>query len=360
MDELSMIGLHKIMNSIHSLPEVIENESQLDEVLTTPSEELVDFAASLSGPIVVLGAGGKMGPTLAVRLQRAVNESGSSAQVVTVSRFSNESSRKWLVEHGVQTIAADLLRRDSFRNLPDSETIIYLIGTKFGTSTNPSHTWAVNTVAPTYAMERYRASKFVALSTGNVYAFSPVKGGGSLESDPLQPVGEYAYAAVGRERVFDHFSRVEKTPVAMIRLNYATDLRYGVMTDLAAKVAIGQPIDLTQGYFNCIWQGDANDLIIRALSLAESPSRPINLTSAETFSVREVAEEFARRMGRQVSFKAKESETALLSNASQCCRLLGAPATSMDRVIGWVAHWVSSGSPMLGKPTHFEVRDGGF
>ena len=348
------------MNTNHSLPDVIADEEQLDDLLTTPSDDLVEFTASLSGPIVVLGAGGKMGPTLAVRLQRAIDESDSAAHVVAVSRFSNETSRRWLKEHGVQTVAADLLRRDSFSDLPESDAIIYLIGSKFGTSTNPSHTWAVNTIAPTYAMERYRASRFVALSTGNVYPFSPVQGGGSLESDPLQPVGEYAYAAVGRERVFDHFSRADNTPVAMIRLNYATDLRYGVVTDLASKVAAGQPIDLTQGYFNCIWQGDANDFIIRALSFAESPSRPINLTSVETFSVREVAEQFGRLMGRKVIFTGTESETALLSNASQCRRLLGDPATSMDRVIRWVAHWVSSGGRMLGKPTNFEVRDGGF
>lgn len=346
------------MNNI--LPETINDESQLEQLLISPSPELIEFSASLSGPIVVLGAGGKMGPTLAVRAQRAINQSGADAHVVAVSRFSDQTSRQWLDRHGVQTISADLLRQQSFVELPDSETIIYLIGSKFGTRQNPSHTWAVNTIAPALAIERYSTSRFVALSTGNVYAFSSVAGGGSVETDPLQPVGEYAYAAVGRERIFDHCSQRDQTPVAMIRLNYATDLRYGVLTDLATKVASGQVIDLTQGYFNCIWQGDANDLIIRSLALAESPPNPINLTSVETFSVRAVAEQFGNLMNCEVNFTGTESETALLSNASKCSQLLGEPATPMEHVIRWTADWVANDRRLLGKPTHFEVRDGAF
>lgn len=348
------------MNQPVLLPERIENESQLDELLVTPSEKLIEFAATLSGPIVVLGAGGKMGPTLAVRAQRAIEQAGANAHVVAVSRFSDPDARSWLDERGVQTIAADSMRQESIHELPDSDSIIYLIGSKFGTSENPSRTWAVNTIAPACAMQRYPGSRFVALSTGNVYPFSPVSVGGSVESDPLQPVGEYAYAAIGRERIFDHYSQTQNTPVAMIRLNYATDLRYGVLTDLATKVASGQPIDLTQGFFNCIWQGDANDLIIRSLPLAQSPPNPINLTSLETFSVRQVAERFAEILGRSVQFTGQESETALLSNASKCGDLLGAPETPMSQVIGWTADWVNSGGRLLGKPTHFEVRDGAF
>lgn len=342
------------------LPDTVSDETKLDQLLVTPSPELIEFAASLSGTILVLGAGGKMGPTLAARAQSAIKQSGSSAQVVAVSRFSDPAAREWLSERGVETIAADLLRQDSLEELPDADTIIYLIGSKFGTRQNPSHTWAVNTVAPTYAMHRYSASRFVALSTGNVYAFSRPDSGGSVETDALNPVGEYAFAAVGRERIFDHFSRLQDTPVAMIRLNYATDLRYGVLTDLATKVAQSQPIDLTQGYFNCIWQGDANDLIIRAIPLAQSPPNPINLTSLETFSVRSVAERFGELMNRAVQFTGSESETALLSNATKCSQLLGRPTTPMDQVIRWTAHWVASGGRLLGKPTHFEVRDGGF
>ena len=345
---------------LKSIPETIDDESQLESYITTPSAELIEFAGNLSGPVVVLGAGGKMGPTLAVRLQRAFQQAGSDAFTVAASRFSDAAARGWLEQRGVRTIAADALHPESFLELPDSDNIIYLIGTKFGTSGNPSRTWAINTIAPASAMRRYPSSRLVALSTGNVYPFSPVTAGGSVETDPLEPIGEYAYAAVGRERIFDFYSREQQTSIAMIRLNYATDLRYGVLTDLATKVATGQPIDLTQGYFNCIWQGDANDLGIRSLALAESPPNPINLTSVETFSVREIAQTFAGRMGCTVRFTGSESETALLSNASKCFRSLGDPATPMDRVIRWTADWVQQGNRLLGKPTHFEVRDGAF
>jgi len=348
------------MTSITSLPDVINDEEQLDDVLTTPSAALVDFAATLKGPVMILGAGGKMGPTLAVRAQRAITKANSDAHVIAVSRFSDQTSRDWLIERGVETVAADLLRQDSFADLPDSDKVIFLVGSKFGTRQNPSHTWAVNTLTPAYAMQRYATSTFVALSTGNVYAFTPANGGGSLESDTLQPVGEYASAAVGRERIFDYFSRLQDTPVAMIRLNYATDLRYGVLTDLASKVAAEEPIDLTQGFFNCIWQGDANDTIIRSLAFAESPPTALNLTSLETFSVRNVAEEFGRLMNRSVSFTGEESETALLSNATNSSEVMGRPPTPIDHVIRWAAHWVAGGGRLLNKPTHFEVRDGGF
>ena len=342
------------------LPERITDEQQLDELLVQPSEELIEFSASLSGPVVVLGAGGKMGPTLAARLQAAINQSGADATVVAVSRFSDPAARSWLTVRGVQTIAADLMEPEIYTELPDADQVIYLIGTKFGTRQNPSHTWAINTLAPANAMRRYRSAKMVALSTGNVYAFSSVDSGGSMESDPLQPVGEYACAAVGRERIFEHFCHQNKTPVALIRLNYATDLRYGVLTDLATQVASGLPIDVTQGYFNCIWQGDANDLIIRSLALAANPAKPLNVTSLETFAVRDVAQRVADRMGKQVTFTGREAKTALLSNASHCQSLLGGPKTPMDKVIDWVADWVAGGGRLLGKPTHFEVRDGGF
>ncbi|MDV6029006.1 MAG: NAD(P)-dependent oxidoreductase [Phycisphaera sp. RhM] len=348
------------MNLPYGLPEVIEDESQLEELLITPSAELIQWAATRSGSLVILGAGGKMGPTLAARAQRAIDQAGAAAQVVAVSRFSDPVARDWLDQRGVKTVAADLLSQDALDELPDTDTVIYLVGSKFGTRQNPSHTWAVNTIAPACAMRRYPKSTFVALSTGNVYPFTPTDQGGSRESDALEPVGEYAYAAVGRERIFDHFSRVHGTPVAMIRLNYATDLRYGVLTDLALKVFRSETIDLTQGYFNCIWQGDANDLILRAVPLAQSPPRPINLTSLETFSVREVAQTFGQLLNRDVRFSGQESETALLSNASECAERLGGPATPMDRVIQWTAHWVRQDAPLLGKPTHFEVRDGAF
>lgn len=348
------------MTQASPLPGKIRNEAELEDLLTTPSQELIEFAGRLSGTLAILGVGGKMGPTLAIRAKRAIDAAGSDVQMVAISRFSNPETRRWLDDRGVNTIAADLLDQDSYANLPDAGSVIYLVGTKFGTGQNPSLTWAVNTVAPTYAMQRYAQSEFVALSTGNVYAFTPSASGGSQETDSLQPVGEYANAAVGRERIFDHFSRRNGTPVAMIRLNYATDLRYGVIIDLACKVANRQPVDLSQGYFNCIWQGDANDLILRALDFAESPPRPINITSLETFAVREVATRFGELMNREVRFVGQEAPDALLSNAALSSELLGAPPTPMDRVLEWAADWVSRGERLLGKATHFEVRDGGF
>lgn len=343
-----------------TLPDRITDEQQLDELLTKPSEKLIEFAATLSGPVVILGAGGKMGPSLAARLQSAIQQAGADAKAVAVSRFSDPAARAWLSERRVETISADLMEPEVYAELPDAGHVIYLVGSKFGTRQNPSHTWAINTLTPANAMRRYRSSNVAALSTGNVYAFTPVTGDGSLESDPLQPVGEYACAAVGRERIFEHFCDQNQTPVALIRLNYATDLRYGVLTDLATQVTSGLPIDVTQGYFNCIWQGDANDLIIRSLGLASCPAKPLNLTSLETFSVRKVAQRMADQMGCSVSFTGREAETALLSNAGQCEQLLGPPETPMSHVIPWVAEWVKQGGRLLGKPTHFEVRDGGF
>ncbi len=342
------------------LPDQIADEDQLDDLLTTPSAELVSFCARLQGPLVVIGAGGKMGPSLAVRAQRAIDQSGAESHVVAASRFSDPAAARWLKERGVQTVPVDVLQRRSLDALPDALNVIYLVGTKFGTGQNPSHTWALNTLAPSHVLQRYPHSTFVALSTGNVYPFTAVESGGPVESDPLGPVGEYANAAVGRERIFDYFSRQFGTAVALIRLNYATDLRYGVLTDLACKVAAGEPIDVTQGYFNSIWQGDANDLIIRSLDLAQSPPLPLNLTSPTTLSVRSVAETFGELMQRPVQFIGQEAETALLSNAAECRRRFGPPATPIETVIRWTASWVGNQGRLLNKPTHFEVRDGVF
>jgi len=343
-----------------TLPDLIHDEEQLDDWLTTPSAELVAFARTLRGPLVVVGVGGKMGPSLAVRAARAIEQAGADAHVVATSRFSDPQSRRWLQDRGVETIVTDALRRSSLDALPETENVIYLVGTKFGTRQNPSHTWAVNTLAPSHVLDRYPQARFVALSTGNVYPFTPVDSGGSLESDMLGPVGEYANAAVGRERIFDYCSRLQGTPVTLMRLNYATDLRYGVVVDLAKQVAAGDTIDVTQGYFNCIWQGDANDLILRSLSLVESPPKPLNVTSLETLSVREVCQEFGRLLDRRVEFTGYEAPTALLSNASECSRLLGRPATPVDVLLRWTAHWIVNGGRLLDRPTHFEVRDGGF
>jgi len=348
------------MNSNRTLPELISDEQQLDELLTLPSSKLVEFVPEIKSPLVILGAGGKMGPTLAVRARRAAKEAGIDLRVVAVSRFSDASARDWLAEREVETISVDLLDRNGLDELPDAENVIHLVGTKFGTSQNPSYTWAVNVLAPSHALERYSSARVVALSTGNVYPLTAVSSGGSVETDPLQPVGEYGNAALGRERIIEYHSRRNGTPVVLMRLNYATDLRYGVLVDIARKVAAGEPVDLTMGYLNCIWQGDANDMIIRALPLASSPARALNFTGPAVLSVRQIAEQFGQLLDKPVQFTGRERDEALLSNAKQSIELLGEPPTPVETVIRWTADWVRRGGRLLNKPTHFEVRDGVF
>jgi dTDP-4-dehydrorhamnose reductase len=338
----------------------INSEKELEEVLTHPGPALVDSIRRLSSPLVVLGAGGKMGPTLAVLARRAADAAQHALEIIAVSRFSDEGTRSSLERHGVKTWPADLLDRDGVQKLPASANIIYLVGLKFGTAQNPSLTWAVNTLAPAHVAERYPAARIVALSTGNVYPLTPVQAGGATENEPLTPAGEYPNAAVARERIFEHFAEKNATPFALLRLNYAVELRYGVLVDIARRVWTGEPIDVSNGFFNCIWQGDANEMILRSFPLAEVPARAWNLTSPRVLSVREVAENFARLFDKPVRFIGAEAETALLSNASRLCAELGAPATSLDTMIRWTAHWVKSGGRYLNKPTHFEVRDGAY
>jgi nucleoside-diphosphate-sugar epimerase len=253
-----------------------------------------------------------------------------------------------------------LLKPTSLQSFPDAENIIYLAGLKFGTGKMPASTWAVNCVAPSRIAERYPKARLVALSTGNVYPLTNVSGGGLLETAPLTPPGEYANSAVGRERVFEFYSLRDGIQTALLRLSYAVELRYGVLMDLAQLVQAGSPINLANGYFNCIWQGDANDMILRALSLADSPPSVWNLCRPEKFAVRTVAEQLGDFLGRKPVFNGAESTSALLSNSERICTQLGQPPTSLETMLRWTAHWTKHGGRMLGKPTHFEVRDGNY
>ena len=340
------------------LPDRIETEEELNDVLCRPTPQLISDIRSLESPLVILGAGGKMGPTLAVLAKRAAAAAGHPLRVVAASRFGDPTAREWLEAREVETVAANVFDRPQLESLPDSSNVVYLVGMKFGTANDPVPTWATNTVGPVLAGERYGGSKIVALSTGNVYALSPVASGGSGESDPLTPIGEYANAAVARERVFQYYARSHETPTALIRLNYAHDLRYGVLSDIAHKVWKGQTIDLTMGHFNAIWQGDANELILRAFALCGTPAQPINLTGPEVLSVREMAERLGELMGRQPLFQGSEASTALLSNTAYLQDRFGTPHVDIDRMLAWIAHWTVAGGPTLGKPTHFETRDG--
>src|SRR6266576_2069830 len=339
-------------------PEIIETEEALDEFLTRPRAELVQFIRSVRSPLVILGAGGKMGPTLAVLARRAAEAANHRLDVIAVSRFSDANARRWLEERGVRTLACDLFEADGVRKLPSAEDVLFLVGQKFGTTQSPAGTWAANTLVPARVAEHYARARMVALSTGNVYPLSSVPRGGSLESDPLTPLGEYANATVGRERIFEFYSHRNGIRTVLLRLFYAVELRYGVLRDLAEKVWTGHPIDLANGHFNCIWQGDANEMVIRSLALANSSATAFNLTSAEVFSVRKVATQLGEHLGKPARFSGTESESALIGNTAKLRAQLGDPPTPLEARIRWTADWVKRGGRSLGKPTHFEVRDG--
>jgi hypothetical protein len=336
------------------------SEAALEDALSSPSSGLLASMRSTPGDIVVLGAGGKMGPTLARMARRALNELGTSDRVIAVSRFSSARSEQSLRASGIHTIRCDLLDRRAVHALPDAPNVIFMAGQKFGTRAAPSLTWAMNVVLPSIAAERYADSRIVAFSTGNVYALSSTSGGGSLESDAPSPVGEYAMSCLGRERIFENASARCGTRVSIVRLNYAIDLRYGVLVDIASRVLRGEPIDLRMGHVNVIWQGDANDWALRSLARASAPPFVVNVTGRETLAVRALAARFGELLHRAPAFTGTEAPDALLSNASLAHSLFGPPSVSASTLLEWVAEWVRAGRPLLGKPTHFEERTGAF
>jgi nucleoside-diphosphate-sugar epimerase len=335
-------------------------EEELEERLSRPTAGVVDALRASPGDIVVLGAGGKMGPTLARMVRRAADELGDGRGVVAVSRFSSSPAAARLEAWGVRAVRADLTDRDALAALPDAPNVIYMAGQKFGTRELPALTWVANTVVPALAAERYRGARVVAFSTGNVYPLTPVATGGSREGDAPGPVGEYAWSCLGRERVFEHASRARGTPVAVVRLNYAVDLRYGVLVDLARKVRSGEPIDLRMGHVNLIWQGDASAQAIQCLPRASVPPLVVNVTGPETLSVRAVALELGRVLDREPVFTGREEDHALLSDTSLAQSLFGPPTVSAETLLAWVAEWIRGGGRVLGKPTHFEEREGNF
>ncbi len=339
---------------------MIETEEQLEDRLSEPNASDIAMMNRLSGDVIVLGAGGKMGPSLARRCKRAADKAGAKKRVIAVSRFSSVESRTELESAGVETIACDLLNRDEVDRLPNCENVLYLAGRKFGSTDRTDLTWANNAIVPAYAAHRYRASRVVAFSTGNVYPFVSAASGGSVESDELDPRGEYAQSCLARERVFEYFSREFATPVLLFRLNYAVDLRYGVLVDIARKVYDGRPVDLTVSHFNVIWQGDANSYALRSLELCQSPPRALNVTGGEIVSVNQAADFFARRFNRPAVFTGRDSGVALLSNSSLCRQLLGEAEMKLEELMELVAHWIEAGGRSLNKPTKFEVVDGKF
>jgi nucleoside-diphosphate-sugar epimerase len=342
------------------MTERIDDVDRLEDLLSEPTPEVVRSLGRLSGDIMVLGAGGKMGPTLARMAGRALGAGPSRGRVIAVSRFSNQRERERLESQGVETVGCDLLDPQALEKLPEVPTVIYMVGMKFGATGNEARTWAVNAYLPAMVCRRFSRSRIVAFSTGNVYPMTPVAGNGSSEEDPPGPEGEYAMSCLGRERMFEYFSRSRGTRVSLLRLNYACELRYGVLVDLARKVWERQTIDLTMGHVNVIWQGDANAMALRAVEHCAAPPFVVNIAGPERLSVRRICHELGQLMNRPLNLVGEEAPDALLSDGSRGHERLGMPRVGIERLLGWIADWVMRGGPSLDKPTHFQVRDGRF
>jgi len=332
------------------------DERGLEDWLSEPLAATCAALKATQGDVAVLGAGGKMGPTLAMMLKKAAPQKN----VYAVSRFSDKQARGRIEERGAKIVEADLLDESAYDRLPDVPNVFYLAGMKFGATGNQPLTWAMNVYMPALVAQRYKESRIVALSTGNVYPFTALASGGSRETDLPDPVGEYAQSCLGRERMFQHFSQRFGTPVTLIRLNYANELRYGIIVDLTGKILHGDPIDVTMGAVNLIWQGDANNYIIQAMSITQSPPAILNVTGPQTLSVRDLAGRIGKVLGKEPRVVSQEAPTALLSNASNCCERFGPPAMSLDEMVHAIVPWVAAGKPVLSKPTKYGVRDGRF
>jgi nucleoside-diphosphate-sugar epimerase len=338
----------------------IHGEQELEAVLARPSARDVAAFKELAGDIIILGVAGKMGPSLARRARRASDEAGASRRIIGVARFSEAGVREQLERDGIETIAADLLDGESLSKLPDAPNVVFMAGRKFGSTGSEELTWAMNTYLPALVAERYRDAKIVAFSSGNIYPFTPIATGGPTETHPPAPVGEYAQSVLGRERMFQYCSKRFGTKCALLRLNYAIDLRYGVLLDIGRKVFERRAVDVTMGAVNVIWQGDANSVTLRSFAICSSPPAILNLTGPETLSVRWIARQFGQRFGVEPVIEGNEAPTALLNNASHCQAVFGYPEVSVEQMIDWIAEWIRQGGSSWAKPTHFETRDGKF
>ena len=331
---------------------------ELELKLSTPSQELIEDIAGIKGDIIILGVGGKMGPSLAKLAIRAVKESGTDKRVIGVSRFSEEGLREELENSGIDTIAIDLLNDEELNSLPEVENVIYMAGKKFGTTGNEHFTWAMNSYLPGRVGEKFKNSRIVVFSSGNIYPFVSYGSGGATEEVPPGPKGEYAQSCLGRERIFEYYSHKYNIPMLMYRLNYAIDMRYGTLLEIAKLVQEEKPVDLSNGHMNVIWQGDANEIALRSLAICDSPPKLLNVTGPETLSVHWVATEFGRLLNKKPRFTGNEEPTALLNNASQCHRIFGYPRVSVREMIEMTAEWVKHGGKTINKPTHFQEREG--
>jgi hypothetical protein len=338
----------------------IENTEHLETLLSEPTDQAVDTLARLDGDLMLLGASGKMGPTLARMARLASDRAGVRRRIFGVARFSDARLEGQLQSHGIETMRCDLLDPAQLARLPDAPNVVAMFGMKFGSTGQEARTWAVNCLLPAMVCDKFRQARIVAFSTGNVYGMTPVALAGAVETDALKAAGDYAMSCVGRERIYEYCSRTHKIPLALLRLNYATEMRYGVLVDVAERVWANQPVDVTMGHFNAIWQADANAAALAAFGHVAVPPLAINVAGPELLSVRRLAEQFGSLFGRPASAVGTESADAFLSNGQLGYRLLGYPRVSAGQMIGWIADWIARGGETLGKPTHFEVRDGKF
>jgi nucleoside-diphosphate-sugar epimerase len=337
-----------------NLPNIISDIAELDALLCRPSQALIDDLAKVDGDIMVLGVAGKMGPTLAGLAKAAVPD----RRVIGVARFSDADVKAWLETRGVETLNCDLLDETAIRALPKAPNIIFMVGRKFGAGGDLALTWAMNAHVPALVAQAFPDSRIVAFSTGCVYPFVSVNGTGADEAVSPNPPGEYAQSCVGRERMFEYFSHKFATPGRLFRLNYAIDMRYGVLHDIATKVLSGMPIDVSLGHVNFIWQGDASAQALRCLAHCNTPTSPINVSGHEILSVRDLAARFGALLGRDPVIVGTEQPTAWLTDTSQAAKLFGLPIVDTGQLIAWTADWVARAMPSLGKPTKYEVRDG--
>lgn len=339
-------------------PKRIANEEELQEFISRPSKDVIEMFSKIDGDIMFLGIGGKIGPSLGRMAKRACIEAGVDKKIIGVSLFESEEQQRSIDDIGIETIHGDLLDSEFIKSLPIVKNVYFLAGMKFGSEDNLSLTWAVNSYMPALVVEHFKDSRITAFSTGCVYPLVAVNSGGSLEKDMPTPLGEYAQSCLGRERMFEYGSKKNNTPVTLVRLNYSVELRYGVLVDIATKVKNEEPIDLSMGYFNVIWQGDVNDMVLRSIEIAESPAKIINITGEEALQVREIAQKFSELFGVELKLVGKEAQTALLSNSQYAYGLYGKPKMPIARLIEWIAEWINDDKKILGKPTHYEVRDG--
>lgn len=343
-----------------SFPATIDSVETLEELLSRPTPAVIEMMGRLEGDVLFLGAGGKMGPTMARMARRAADEAGGTRRILAASRFSDAAAEASLQAVGVETLRCDLLDPVQVAALPKTPNVVFMTGMKFGSTGQAAMTWAMNTWLPSLVCQQFAESRIAAFSTGNVYGLTPLSLGGSLETDELHPAGEYAMSAMGRERIFEYFALEKGIPTSLIRLNYACELRYGVLVDVARRVWNREPVDVSMGALNTIWQGDANAMSLLALEHAASPAWAVNVAGPEQVSVRRAAETFGRLMDREPAITGEEAPDALLSNGQRGHLLFGYPSVPLSQMLSWIADWIMRGGASLNKPTHFENRKGDF